>query len=34
MEITNKNLLNEFKWRSLLGFIEYDWDNSKKWKEY
>ena len=29
MEITDKNLLNEFKWRSLLSFIDFDWDNSK-----
>lgn len=34
MEITDPALLREFKWRSFLSFIDYDWEQSKPWQEY
>jgi hypothetical protein len=34
MELTDPLLIRELKWRGLLNFIDYDFEDSQPWKEY
>ena len=34
MELSDPQLVKELKWRGLLHFIDYDFENSIEWKQY